>query len=157
MSNHNQAENPDHDMHNFSHETFSKSGSSLLEPHADPTALTTQIWGKKINSEREERNLKIWSIKFLLFGYRSSVKAFDFGADATQEAAAADGKLVGLRRGRSLSVGLAACLAKEEGQQPSPKSQVPNHIPVPQNNETSDRPFFLFSWFCFWGEWASSL
>jgi hypothetical protein len=42
-------------MHNFSHEIFSKSGSSLLKPHADPTALTTQIWGEKINSEREER------------------------------------------------------------------------------------------------------
>jgi len=48
------------------------------------------------------------------------VKAFDFGADATQEATAADGKLVGLRRGRSLSVGLAGCRAKE-GQQPRPK------------------------------------
>jgi hypothetical protein len=107
-------------MHNFSHESFSKSGSSLLKPHADPTALTTQIWGEKMNSEREERNLNIWSIKFLLFGHRSSVKASHFGADATQEAAAADGKLVGLRRGRSSSVGLAACSAKE-GQQPSPK------------------------------------
>jgi hypothetical protein len=133
-------------MHNFSHETFSKSGSSLLEPHADPTALTTQIWGKKINSEREERNLKIWSIKFLLFGYRSSVKAFDFGADATQEAAAADRKLVGLRRGRSLSVGLAACLAKE-GQQPSPKSQTTSQflkITRPQID-----PFFSFPGFVF--------
>jgi hypothetical protein len=99
-------------MHNFSHESFSKSGSSLLKPHADPTALTTQIWGEKINSETEERNLNIWSIKFLLFGHRSSVKAFDFGADATQKAAVADGKLVGLRRGRSLSLGLPACLSR---------------------------------------------
>jgi hypothetical protein len=128
-------------MHNFSHETFSKSGSSFLTPHADPTALTTQIWGEKINSEREERNLNIWSIKFLLFGHRSSVKAFHFGADATKQR----------RRTGSSSDwgGEEACrsgwlpVALRKG-----SSQVPNHIPDPQNNATSDRPFFfLFLFF----------